>query len=261
MKRGKIILVAFLGLIVLYFALFLRFPPDLCRLALSSSVSNVKYPFQIGIGDCRPAFPLGIKMDRLTIRAPLGREELVIKNITLKPSLSMLWGKWNVTGLANLMDGTLEFSGCIGRNDLEEIRLKSINLDNRFLKSLLGRDIKGRMDGQMVKKEKGARQATFRIVRGYYQLSLPGWSGIEISELEGKIMYQDGTLVIEKVDVTNPVMRGKLRGNINVHWPDLEQSRIDLTWEMEGRDIGKTQSSLQGTIKNITLMPASATIK
>lgn len=262
MKRGKwIVIFCLWGFVALLVSFYLRFPRDLCRNVLVANSSKWSDYAHVSVGDCRPVFPLGINIKQIIVHFFQPSGEMVVKDITLKPRLSFIRLKWAFTGSASILDGKVHGFMSVKEKPEGEINFRRLNLDQPLPKAILGREIRGKMDGRVIFKGDGSAQLAVKITQGFYQLYLPGWSGVEINNLEGRMRYDKGTLVLEQVDLTSPGFKGKLNGKVIFDWQEMKNTRLNLTWEMESPQTGKSVSTIQGTVGNALITPVATAPK
>jgi len=239
-----------LGVIFLGASFYARFPEDLCRRIVTYTISTRYSIPQVSVGSCRPVFPLGVRLTHLVFPLPLAMSgaEVEVQELVLKPMISFAWGRpafrWFASFLGGRLDGIARGTGQM----TGEVRFDGLNLDNQVLRSIFRREVRGKVKGKLILQGNGLAQMSFSLNHGFYQLFLPGFSGLEINDAEGKVSFEKSLLLIEKVEVLNPSLRGRLKGVITPCWQALENSRLDLTWELESPHTGKTVNVIQGTI-------------
>ena len=133
------------------------------------------------------------------------------------------------------------------------------NTKNSFIKSEVGRDLTGRVRGNLLYSNVSEAYAaatgnlSLSLAKGSYPLAEPflGLSRIEIERGEIQAQLKNGVIKISKLEVTGPQINCSLKGDIAVAG-DFRNSQLNLTGVIEilSKSKMKTNITITGTLAN-----------
>jgi type II secretion system protein N len=254
------------GLLITALFLYILFPSDAVKSRLESEI--ISPDFNLNIGSVRPSLPLGIKLINPVI-SYMARKDALFQGETLdiQPNWLSFFRKRSYISISGRAYGG-SFDGLIGFLSVDkafpppEGKLNFQNIDlSRYglLQTKLGREITGKARGIIYydnvsdNYQNPAGAIELFLTKGSYLLAEPflGLSRIEYERGEIKAKLNNGSLLIEKLEIFSPQINCSLKGEINLA-SSLEQSRLNLTGVLEimSKNKMKTNITIGGTMAN-----------
>lgn len=264
--KNRILWFIVYGFAVTGLFLYILFPSDIVKSRLESEARSPD--FTLNVGSVRPSLPLGIKLINPFI-SYTGRHDVLFQSETfdIQPNWLSLFRKrtyFNLSGRAygGYFDGSIglispgkSFPPPEGKINFESIDLSRYG----FLKTQMGREITGKARGSINYDNATVNYQTLTgavelfLTKGSYSLTEPflGLNRIEYERGEIKAKLNNGSLIIEKLDIISPQINCSLKGEINLAQA-LEQSRLNLTGTLEiiSKSKMKTNVNISGTLAN-----------
>jgi type II secretion system protein N len=254
------------GIFITVVFLYLLFPSDLVQNRLENAVNSPD--FILKMESLRPSLPLGLKMKNLTIRSG-SPENFSFQGDSLDVQL-YLWSffqKHTYLGLSGRAYGG-NFDGRIGLASLSKIyppvegnlNFKNIDLIKcALIKTLIGKEITGKIRGTLAYiaageagKNNSGTIALF-FTKGAYPLAEPflGLNRIEFDRGEIQAQLKNGSIKIEKLEISGPQINCFLKGDITLA-EDFKLSQLNLNGVMEisGQNKAKMTVTVGGTLVN-----------
>jgi type II secretion system protein N len=245
--------------------LYLRFPSGLIKNYLETRGERSNSPFSVSIGQVSPSLPFGLKLQEARVAQRANPNKIIFQadRFFIKPTIgTLLVGNLNLCFEGLAYDGVLE--GCA--NFIEKslqapfstsIVLKDIRLGKYDLRSLIGRNVEGTLDGTVAYNGKndlfieGSGEADLRLSDGRLELLQPILSldSIDFNQVSVKMALQNRKINLTQVALEGPNMRGTLSGNISLQ-KDIGKSRLDLRGTIEPfADFFKSLPGTRDTVK------------
>jgi type II secretion system protein N len=264
--KNRILWFIIYGIAVTVLFLYILFPSDIVKSRLESELRSPD--FTLNIVSVRPSLPLGIKLLNPVISYPASKDALfAAETLDIQPNWLSFFRKRMYIGLSGKAYGG-NFDGRIGLNSQNKsfpppegkINFENLDLSRYgFLKMQMGRDITGKARGNINYDNATNNYQTLNgavelfLTKGSYSLAEPflGLNRIEYERGEIKAKLNNGSLIIEKLEIISPQINCSLKGEINLAQA-LEQSRLNLTGTLEiiSKSKMKTNVNISGTLAN-----------
>jgi len=254
------------GIFITVVFLYLLFPSDIVQSRLEDAVHSSG--FILKMETLRPSLPLGLKMKDTTISSA-SSVNIPFQGDLLDLQLNPLsfFQKHTYLGLSGKAYGG-KFDGRVGLASLSQMyppKEGNLNFQNidltryAFIKTLLGREITGGARGNLsyisAKEISGKGYGTIALflTKGTYPLAEPflGLKRIEFDRGEIKAQLKNGSLKMEKLEISGPQINCFLKGEITLA-DDFKLSQLNLTGVMEisGQNKVKMNVTIGGTLTN-----------
>jgi type II secretion system protein N len=254
------------GLLITALFLYNLFPSDAVKSRLESGVNSPD--FSLNIGSVRPSLPLGIKLINPVINY-MARKDALFQGeaLDIQPNWLSFFQKRSYISLSGRaysgsFDGRIGFLSVDKAFPPPEGKLNFQNIDLSrcgFLKTEMGREITGKARGIIFYDNASdnyqnlAGAIELFLTKGSYSLAEPflGLNRIEYESGEIRAKLNNGSLIIEKLEIFSPQINCSLKGEINMA-VNLEQSRLNLTGVLEimSKNKMKTNVTISGTLAN-----------
>lgn len=264
--KNRTLWFTFYGVMITALFLYILFPSDIVKSRLESGVSSPD--FNLNIASVRPSLPLGIKLINPVI-GYMARKDTLFQGETLdiQPNWLSFFGKRTYINLSGRAYGG-NYDGRIGLISRDKsfpppegkLNFQNIDLSRYgFLQTKLGREITGKARGTIYYDNASDNLQSMVgtielfLAKGSYSLAEPflGLNRIEYERGEIKAKLNNGTLLIEKLEIFSPQINCSLKGEVNLA-VNLEQSRLNLTGVLEiiSKNKMKTNVTIGGTLAN-----------
>jgi len=245
---------AWLGYVVYTLAvtigfLYYRFPSDTAKAYLVSQAASARPPMVLSVKGLRPEWPPGILLTGVTIAPGETPREAVFQadSVSIAPTL------WSVASGAPLyrieahayqgdMRGHFRIENrTIGTGVSTSFEFIDLQIgDYSYLRSRLGRDVSGILNGEIVyeglqnRLMEGTGQGTITVGNGKVTLSQPilGLSAFDFDRLFVTFSLKDRHITLTQVQLDGKTVKGELSGTIAMN-SDPPRSRLDLKGTME----------------------------
>ena len=254
------------GIFITVVFLYLLFPSDIVRSRLEDAVNSKG--FILKMETLRPSLPLGLKLKYITISSASSVNILFqgdLLDLQLNPF--GFFRKHTYLGLSGRAYGG-DFDGSVDLVSLSKVyppekgklKFKNINLAVcSLIKTMLVKEITGKAKGNLTyasAKEIGGKDSgtiELFLSRGTYPLDEPflGVKRIEFDRGEIKAQLKNGSLKMEKLDISGPQINCFLKGEITLA-DDFKLSQLNLNGVMEvlGPTKAKMNVTIGGTLTN-----------
>jgi type II secretion system protein N len=263
------------GIVVVAVFLYLRFPNRIVRDYLVS-VAVVRNPDAVlVIGAVKPAFPPGVKLEKVSYGSSQNPEATVqINELTARLGLlkffrgkTQLFLKGDVYG--GSLKGYCDFADflSLARPARWEIQLSDCSLDKfAYVRGSLNRAISGKLNATLTFRRNYERvgesggSGDFTIANGSYPLmqNILGFDSIAFSKIEGRFNIKGDNLKIERLKLTGTQFNCSLQGDIAMN-RDFELSPVTMNGaiELTGAGSRRVNIAIGGILGNptIRLMP------
>ena len=254
------------GIFITVVFLYLLFPSDIVKSRLENAVNSPD--FILKMETLRPSLPWGLKMKNITISSASSADipfQGDLLNVQLNPW--SFFQKHTSLGLSGRAYGG-KFDGRVGYTSLSQVyppKEGNLNFQNidlagcAFIKTLLAKEITGRAKGNLsyisAKEISGKGYGTIALflTKGTYPLAEPflGLKRIEFDRGEIKAQLKNGSLKMEKLEISGPQINCFLKGEITLA-DDFKLSQLNLNGVMEisGQNKVKMNVTIGGTLAN-----------
>ncbi len=245
--------------------LYLRFPSEVIKDYLETRGDRSHSPFALSIGQVSLSLPFGLKLQETQVFNSTNPNKVVFRadRLSIRPIIGTLLGgklKLCFEGLA--YDGVLKGCAKFDEKRLQapfsaSIALKDIRMGKYDLRSLIGRHVEGRLDGNVAYDGKnnrlieGSGEADLSLSDGRLQLLQPILSldSIDFNQVSIKMALQSRKINLKQVALEGPNMRGTLSGIISLQ-EEIGKSRLDLRGTIEPfSDFFKSLPGTRDTVK------------
>ena len=245
--------------------LYLRFPSGLIKDYLETRGERSHFPFSVSIGQVSPSLPFGLKLHETRVSQRANPNKIVFRadRVSIQPTIgSLLVGKLNLCFEGLAYDGVLKGCAHFTEESLQapfatSIVIKDIRMGKYDLPSLIGRHVKGSLDGTITYNGKnnlfieGSGEADLRLSDGSVELLQPilTLESIDFSQVSIKMALQNRKINLTQVALEGPNMRGTLSGIISLQ-KEIGKSRLDLRGTIEPfSDFFKSLPGTRDTVK------------
>jgi len=245
--------------------LYLRFPSGLIKDYLETRGERSHFPFSVSIGQVSPSLPFGLKLHETRVSQRASPNKIVFRadRVSIQPTIgSLLVGKLNLCFEGLAYDGVLKGCAHFTEESLQapfatSIVIKDIRMGKYDLPSLIGRHVKGSLDGTITYNGKnnlfieGSGEADLRLSDGSVELLQPilTLESIDFSQVSIKMALQNRKINLTQVALEGPNMRGTLSGIISLQ-KEIGKSRLDLRGTIEPfSDFFKSLPGTRDTVK------------
>jgi type II secretion system protein N len=229
--------------------LYYLFPSDAFREYLQNTARRIDPRFVVSVGRIRPCLPIGLRVPKPHLFLRDGGQKDLFEGSALwiKPKLTaLLRGKldYSFDGLAygGELKGSVRPPGGRAEASLAaSVSLNGLRIDEYpYLKSLLGGNVKGSLDGTLTfagKKDLwigGSGNVDLKVSNGRMTIpqSLLGVDSIDFTELSIKLAMRNGRIDLSQVEVKGRMVQGELLGTIHL-LKTLSSSTLDLKGSIE----------------------------
>ena len=254
------------GIFITVVFLYLLFPSDIVQNRLEDAINSSG--FILKMESLRPSLPWGLKMKDITISSA-SSAYIPFQGDLLDLQLNPLsfFQKHMYLGVSGQAYGG-KFNGHVGLASLSQIyppKEGSLDLQNidlvrcALIKTLLGKEITGGARGNLSYisaeeiSDKGSGTIELFLTKGTYPLAEPflGLKRIEFDHGEIKAQLKNGSLKMEKLEISGPQINYFLKGEITLA-DDFKLSKLNLNGVMEilGHNKAKMNVTIGGTLTN-----------
>jgi type II secretion system protein N len=245
--------------------LYLRFPSGVIKDYLETRSERSISPFALSVGQVSLSLPFGLKLQETQVSNSASPNKVIFRadRLSIRPIIGTLLGgklKLCFEGLA--YDGVLKGCAKFDEKRLQapfsaSIALKDIRMGKYDLRSLIGRHMEGRLDGNVAYDGKnnllieGSGEADLRLSDGRLQLLQPILSldSIDFNQVSIKMALKSRKINLTQVALEGPNMRGTLSGIISLQ-EEIGKSRLDLRGTIEPfSDFFKSLPGTRDTVK------------
>lgn len=264
--KKKILWFTLYGIFITVVFLYLLFPADIVKSSLEDALNSSHLILKTE--SLKPSLPLGVKLKDITISS--SSMNIIYFHgdlLDLQFSPFSFFQKNKTIGLSGKAYGG-NFAGRIGLASFsnigppEEGNLKLQNIDlgkYDFIKTLLGKEVTGKANGSLIytSTNAGGNNASGTIAliltKGSYSLAEPflGVKRIEFDRGEIKAQFKNGSLKMEKLEISGPQINCFLKGDITL-FETFKNNQLNLTGTIEilGNNKAKMNVTIGGTIAN-----------
>lgn len=269
-KYGGYVLFA---LAVLFLFAWLRMPSEAIRSLVLSAISRNQAEVQIRFDSAQLAFPFGVTLTGFSAQARDGRGlRIDAETVTVHPALfSLMTGhlalRIQATAMGGRIDGEIAFRNRFSASGpvQADLRFGSINAADRpWLAEILGRQIQGRVDGQLRfdglpgQWTAGSGHLDFVIINGLvsFQAPLFGLDEMTFTRMEGNMDLENGTLKVNRFELAGENVQGAFQGNVRVEG-DFSRSRLALRGDVNLPAAGRERFAVEvaGTVASPVITP------
>jgi type II secretion system protein N len=252
---------------------WVRMPSEAIRSLVISSVSKNQAGIRVRIDSAELAFPFGVTLRGLSVQANDGRGlKFQADTVTAHPALfSLLAGRLafriQSAAMGGRIDGDVAFRNRFSASGPVQADLVfgSINAaDCPWLAELLGRAVRGRLDGRLRfdglpgRWAAGSGHLELSLVNGLIAFKAPLFDLREMvfTRMAGNMDLDNGTLKVNRLQVAGDHIRGDFQGNIRLEG-DLSLSRIDMRGDVNLPAAGTERFAVAigGTMSNPVVTP------
>jgi len=254
------------GIFITVVFLYLLFPSDIVQSRLENAVNSSG--FILKMETLRLSLPLGLGLKNITISSA-SSADIPFQGDFLDVQLNPLsfFQKHTYLGLSGKAYGG-KFDGRVGLASLSQmyppkegfLNFQNIDLAGcALIKTMLSREITGKAKGNLTytsAKEisgNGSGSIAFSLTKGTYPLAEPflGLKRIEFDRGEIKAQLKNGSLKMEKLEISGPQINCFLKGEIMLA-DDFKLSQLNLNGMMEilGQNKAKMNVTIGGTFTN-----------
>ncbi|MDY6971164.1 MAG: type II secretion system protein GspN [Thermodesulfobacteriota bacterium] len=242
---GYVLYGIFLTIAILYF----RFPSDALREYVQTTAQRAGPRFLLSIRDLRPYLPFGVEFLEAEFASKKTPDTNLFKaeSLLVRPMIwSFLQGRPGYYFDCLAYDGALRGSFIFAKETMKapftaSVKLKDISIDHYdFLTALIGRSIKGTMEGSVMYTgqsnlfAEGTGEANVRIADGKFDLVLPVLTlgSIDFSELLIRLALEKQELALSRVELKGRDIKGTLSGSIGLK-KEFFESDLDIMGMIE----------------------------
>lgn len=254
------------GIFITVVFLYLLFPSDIVRGRLEDAVNSSG--FILKMETLRPSLPLGLGLKNITISSA-SSADIPFQGDFLDVQLNPLrfFQKHTYLGLSGKAYGG-KFDGRVGLASLSQMyppKEGNLNFQNidlagcALIKTMLSREITGKAKGNLTYTSateisgNSSGSIVFFLTKGTYPLAEPflGLKRIEFDRGEIKAQLKNGSLKMEKLEISGPQINCFLKGEITLA-DDFKLSQLNLNGVMEilGQNKAKMNVTIGGTLTN-----------
>jgi type II secretion system protein N len=270
MKEKKLRIVGYTvcALVALAVFLYIRFPGDVFRDYLVTSLEESYPGVALSLGDVAPALPWGVTIAKAELRfLEHGDRSITVEGVRLMPSLiALLQGRTALrvkgTGYGGNIDVRAEYPRAFSLSGPVKAELDCANIPVQqvpALQELLMRKVTGKLNadltfsGKLDKFREGRGRFKFTVQNGVYPLQEPvmGIDKLDFTIIDGDVQLGERTLKVLRLTLTGEKMTYTLKGNLSLGDGDLVQGSLDMTGTLEVRGTNrKIPFNLSGTFGN-----------
>ncbi|MCX5848767.1 MAG: type II secretion system protein GspN [Deltaproteobacteria bacterium] len=262
--KKKVLWFTLYGIFITVVFLYLLFPSALVQSRLEEDFNSPD--FILKMESLQPSLPLGLKLKNATLSS--GSPANIYfqgDSLDLQFNPVSFFQKNKSIGLSGRAYGG-DFDGRVGLSSLSKIyppvegklKFKNINLAGcALIKTLLAKEITGKAKGSMTytsaKEISGNSSGTISIflTKGTYPLAEPflGLNRIEFDRGEIQAQLKNGSLKMEKLEISGPQINCFLKGEITLT-DTFKLSQLNLNGVMEilGQNKAKMNVTISGTL-------------
>lgn len=270
-KYGAYVLFALAALVVIA---WVRMPSETVGRIVLSVFSKNEAGVLVRFRTAELAFPFGVTLTGLTVQTKDGRGlQIEADTVTAHPALlSLLTGRLafriQTVSMGGRIDGDIAFSNRFSTGGPLQADLTFGNLnaaDCPWLAALLGRAIRGQMDGRLrfegipTQWVAGSGHLELALVNGLISLQVPlfGLQELTFTRMEGNMdLVGNRTLKVNRFQVAGDHLQGDFQGSIHLEG-DLSRSRIALRGDVNLPAAGKDRFAVDvaGTVAAPVITP------
>lgn len=240
------ILYAILLMIVL---LYYRFPSDAFCEYLEATAEKVAPPLLLSVENVQPSLSLGLRFlgTELSLKKDPHISLFNAESLLIRPEIwSLLKGEFEFCFDCLAYSGDVK--GCVhlGEHGIKgpfstSIELQDLRIDDHaHLSSLIGRDVKGVLDGTITYRGQGnlliagTGEADLRISEGQIELLEPilGGEPIDFDELRIKMVIKNRRIDLRDVELMGRALQATLSGSIRLK-TELLESNLNIRGTIE----------------------------
>ncbi len=262
--RKKALWFTLYGIFITVIFLYLLFPCEIMKNYLEAAVGPPDFSFKAQ--SLHTSLPLGIKLKEASVSSvPQEAPALQIEMVDLQPELFSILKKKNyidVSGraYAGTFSGRIDLISWDKVYPPRNVKLKLQNVDLsrcNFLKIELSKEVSGKVSGDFcynnVSPTDRIPVVIFKLLlaKGNYPLGEPflGLNRIDFDRCIIEAKMKNGTLEVEKLEVTGPQINCTLKGTVTLE-DNLKSSQLNLGGVIEilAKNKMKTKLSISGTL-------------
>jgi type II secretion system protein N len=269
-KYGGYVLFA---LVVLFIFAWLRMPSEAVRSLLLSALSKNQAEMQLRFDSAQLVFPFGVTLTGFSVQKKDGRglridAETVTAHLAL---LSLLTGhvalRIQATAMGGRIDGDITFRNRFSASGpvQADMRFGNINAaDCPWLAEILGRQIRGRVDGQVRfdglpgQWMAGSGHLELALVNGLvsFRDTQFGLDEMIVTRMEGNMDLDSGTLKVNLFQVAGENLQGAFQGNVRLE-ADFSRSQLALRGDVNLPTAGRERFAVEvtGTVASPVVTP------
>jgi type II secretion system protein N len=264
---------ALFALVALFIFAWLRMPSDAVRSLLLSALSKNPAEMQLRFDSAQLAFPLGVTLTGFSVQKKDGRglridAETVTAHLALLP---LLTGRValhiQATAMGGRIDGDITFRNRFSASGPVQADMRFGNIsaaDCPWLAEILGRQIRGRVDGQVrfdglpAQWTAGSGHLELALVNGWvsFQDTQFGLEEMIVTRMEGNMDLESGTLKVNLFQVAGENMQGAFQGNVRLD-TDFSRSQLALRGDVNLPTAGRERFAVEvtGTVASPVVTP------
>jgi type II secretion system protein N len=269
-KYGGYVLFA---LAVLFLFAWLRMPSEAIRSLVLSALSRNQAEVQIRFDSAQLAFPFGVTLTGFSVQTHDGRGlRINAETVTAHPALSSLVTghlalRIEASAMGGRIDGEFAFRNRFSASGPVQAHLRfgSINAaDCPWLAEILGRQVRGRVDGQIrfsglpERWTAGSGHLELVLVNGLvaFQAPLFGLDEMSFTRIEGNMDLENGTLKVNRFQLAGENIQGAFQGNVHLEG-DVSHSRLALRGDVNLPAAGTERFAVEvaGTVVSPVVTP------
>lgn len=269
-KYGGYALFALAALVLFAWVLM---PSEALRSMIRSALAKNQAGLIVRFDAAEHAFPFGITFTGLTVSAKDGKgPRIEAERVTAHPALaSLATGRLafrvRAAAMGGQVEGDVAFRNRFSASGPLDTDLAFGNLNAAecpWLAALLGRAVRGRVDGRMrfegmpAQWTAGTGHLELTLVNGLISMQAPlfGLQEMTFTRLQGSVDLDNGTLRVNQLQVSGDNLQGDFQGTIRLDG-DLSRSPIALRGDVKVPAIGPERFAVDvgGTVASPVVTP------
>ena len=252
---------------------WMKMPSDALRSLVLSALSKNKADLLVRLETAELALPFGLTLTGLSVQPRDGRGPgLEAGTVTARAAvLPLMTGRLafrvQATAMGGRVDGDISFRDRFSASGpvRADLRFGGIDAaDCPGLAGLLGRSVRGRVDGQLrfeglpERWSDGSGHLELAMVNGLITFKAPlfGLQEMAFTKMEGSLELGNGRLRVNRLEIAGDVLQGDFQGSVQLGG-DLSQSRLALRGDVNLPAAGPERFAVEvgGTVTNPVVTP------